>query len=130
MLTYEQWKQHQQELEDRAKYVFDKLQPILKSYYYQEQKKEGYKGYTYTLDFIDTNETRFSIYIHGEDNTEYFETRLLFVTDEELDQHITNILEDKKRKEEQEKLEAERIRIEQFLDKKRHEAYERLRTNG
>lgn len=130
MIAYEEWKQLQSELENRAKYVFDKLQPILKSYYYEEQKKQGYKGYTYNLDFIDTEETRFSIYIHGEDNTEYFETRLIFLSDEELDQYITSVLEDKKRKEEQERLELERQKIEQQIQRNRQLAYERLRMNG
>lgn len=117
MLTYEQWKQHQQELEDRAKYVFDKLQPILKSWNY------GKRGYEYWIGSIDTDRVHIYLISSGETVDYYFDTVLLFYEDSQLQFYIQDELDKIEYMKEQDKKQKE-------YQTKKELLYERLRTNG
>ena len=76
-MNYDEWKTVQSALELRARQVFTILQPVLNSY------KFGI--IPYYLDYIAKDEVSFSAFINKADIDYRFDSKLLFLTDEELD---------------------------------------------
>lgn len=111
MITYDEWFKIQSEIESRAREIWSIYARIYKVYRPNE----------YSLDGIDTeNGIKFSAYIHEYDETEYLDTKLLFMSDDEIEKQFTEdmIRIELEEKERQDKEELARAKITEESERK------------